>query len=132
MGKDNKTLIRILFVLYLLMVAYLCFWHFHNVSTVSKSVMGIPLDKVVHFLMFLPFPLLSYASYSHRFKGPWQAIAFILVIFLLGCAVAGGTEYVQSKLPYRTADPADFRADAIALCISSLAVFIWDMKRVRK
>ena len=130
MNKKQVITARILLVIYLFIVAFLCFWHFKNVSTVSESILGIPMDKIVHFCMFLPFPLLSYASWGRGFKGPWQALGFVLAVFFIGSAVAGGTELVQSLLPYRKADPADFMADALALCISSLAVFIWDMKRV--
>lgn len=131
MKKKTIMAARVLFVIYLITVAYLCFWHFTNVSTFQKYFLIFPADKVVHFLMFLPFPILAYAAFGRKFEGPWQAIGFVLLLFLIGCSVAAVTELVQSRIPYRSADPADFRADAIALCISSLSIFIWDLKRVK-
>jgi len=129
MTKNLKITSRILFAIYLIAVAYFCFWRFSNVSTITEDIFGIPIDKVVHFIMFLPFPFLAYASVGRKFDKPLKTIAFILVLFLLGCTVAAATEIIQGSLPYRTADPKDFRADAIALAASSLAVFIWDLCR---
>jgi len=129
MNKNYLSKVRLLFVLYLLVVAFLCFWRFNNVSTITEDILGLPIDKVVHFMMFLPFPVLLYASIGKVFLKPVKAIVFTLGIFLVGCIVAGTTEIVQGQLPYRSMDPADFRADAIAMAVSSLAVYIWNMRR---
>lgn len=129
MTKKKISIIRLLFVLYLIAVAFLCFWRFQNVSTVTEDIFGLPIDKVAHFFMFLPFPLLAYSSIGKKFGKPTMAIAFVLGLFLLGCAVAASTEIIQGSLPYRTADLTDFRADAFALAVSSLAVFVWDLCR---
>ena len=46
------------------------------------------------------------------------------VAFLGGCAYAAVTELVQSRLPYRSGDPADFRADFVALAACSVLILI--------
>ena len=86
--------------------------------------LGFDPDKVVHFLMFFPFPILAWLALGRRPSGPWPALGLTLLLFLIGCALAACTEIVQQFLPWRPADPRDFSADALALALSALIVFI--------
>ena len=127
----NKTLKILLFIIYLGMVAYVCFDNFDSLPDMSSTFLGIPKDKIVHFIMFFPFPLLAYMVFG-RFKTDWKAVLWTAVIFVAGCLLASLTEIVQSTLSYRSAEIADFRADCIALAISSIMVFILNVSRKRK
>ena len=111
-------------LLYILTVAYLCFGKLDSLPDVKRSYFGIDTDKIVHFLMFLPFPILSYFCAGRKFSSPWQAVLFTIVIFFIGCMVAAGTEMGQSLTNYRVSDPLDFKADALALALSSTVMFI--------
>ena len=123
--KRNTTLcFRILMILYIIALAVLCFGHFGSLPQIHSKILGLEQDKVVHFLMFLPFPLLSYYALGIQPSGPWKAIGLVLLIFLAGSLVAAATEIAQGFLPYREADPKDFLADTCALALCSLAVFI--------
>ncbi|MBQ7194748.1 MAG: VanZ family protein [Bacteroidales bacterium] len=125
MSKRSIIWARALFVLYLIALGFLCFWNFNKVPDVSFMLFGIiQFDKLIHFLMFLPFPVLFYLSVGQTPRKPWVLILYVLGVFLLGCIIAAGTEFGQSLTKYRHADPADFKADSIALAISALAVFI--------
>ena len=123
----RTTLFRILTVLYLGVIALLCFANFNSLPDVSRTLFGIPMDKVVHFLMFLPFPVLAFKSFRLRDKGVVATILIIVGIFILGCGIAWVTEYVQGKLPYRTMDLLDFRADRIGLACGSILTFIFSL-----
>ena len=59
---------RILFAVYLAAVLVLCFGKFPSSEDVPKYLWGIPTDKIVHFLMFLPFPVLAYLAFD-RYPG---------------------------------------------------------------
>ena len=48
----QRIAIRLLFILYIAGVLYLCFGHFDNTPSVPLTLWGIPTDKVVHFAMF--------------------------------------------------------------------------------
>ena len=123
---------RILFGLYLVAVAVLCFARFPESEDVPKSLLGIPMDKIVHFLMFFPFPVLACLSFG-RYPGKrWASVLRPAAALLCGCAFAAVTELVQSRLPYRSGDPADFRADAFALLLSSVLVLILILVQKRK
>lgn len=122
--KSRVLLSRILFVLYLAAIAFLCLTSSNSLPQLKTSFLGLPTDKVAHFLMFLPFPILFYLSSEWKADKFWKALLYTLLIFVVGCGVAAGTEYLQKLTPTRVADKADFMADAIALGCSSLLVFI--------
>ncbi len=120
----RTTIFRVLTILYLAAIAVLCFANFGSVREVPLTIFGIPTDKIVHFLMFLPFPVVAFFSFPLKKAGVVKTLLLIVGIFAVGCLLAWGTEYVQSKLPYRTMDPMDFQADAIGLICGSVAAFL--------
>ena len=123
---------RILFGLYLVAVAVLCFGKFDSAQDVPRALWGIPTDKIVHFLMFFPFPILACLA-SGGYRGErWQATFRTVIAFLAGCAFAAATEWVQTWLSYRSGDPVDFGADALALLLSSAIVLIIVLAKHRK
>ncbi|MBR0174543.1 MAG: VanZ family protein [Bacteroidales bacterium] len=132
MTTPKTILARILFFLYLAAIAFLCFMHVDKLPDVEKFLFGIPADKLAHFLMFLPFPILAYLAYDHLTNRFWSAVLFVAATFIIGALLAYGTEYVQGKLPYRSMDINDFKADALALAISSVFVFIIDVTHLQK
>ena len=132
MTRRQLVISRILAVVYLIAVAWLCFGRFDSTRDVPMDLWGIPTDKIVHFLMFLPFPFLAYFAFDRFTEKVWTSILWTTVSFLVGGAFAAGTEWVQSHLPYRTADPADFHADLLALAAGSVIVLILDISIQKK
>lgn len=120
------------FLLYIAAVLYLCFGKFSDLSSVPRSLFGIESDKLVHFLMFLPFPILFYMALGLCTAKPWHSILLALGILCLGTMIAAGTEYVQGLIPYRASDPADFTADFLALCISSVIILLIDLNKTKR
>jgi len=131
MITPKTFLARILFFLYLAAVAFLCFMHVDKLPEVQKYILGIPTDKIAHFLMFLPFPILAYLAYDHLTNKLSHAFFFALATLAVGILMAYGTEYVQGKLPYRSMDINDFKADALAIALSTVAVFIVDITHLK-
>lgn len=127
MDKGRRIFFGILLVAYIAAVAYLCFSTLQHLPHVSRYIWGIPTDKFVHFVMFLPFPVLTYLTFCPITRKLWKVILCLLAIFLVGCCFAASTEYIQKFLSYRTADLMDFKADTMALTISSTFVFILDL-----
>lgn len=126
--SSRAIIFRILMILYILAVGYLCFNNFKKMpDDLPKMLFGIPIDKVVHFCMFLPFPILGFFAFDHDKWSVIETIGKILELASFGCIFAGLTEIIQGQLPYRTQDIADFKADAIAICLASLIVFIVDI-----
>ena len=133
--KPNTTrsiIAKIIMLLYVVAVAYLCFANFHKLPDVPKTFLGIPMDKIVHFCMFFPFPILAFFAYDKLTETPWQALAALLCICAFGCIFAGLTEIIQGSLPYRSQDIHDFGADLLSIGISGLLVFLYDVSKMKK
>ncbi len=123
--KVRNVLSLILFIAYLGAVAYCCFGYFSDLPDVgSETFLGIPMDKVVHFIMFFPFPILCHLVFSGRArKRPYGTLISAGCVFLAGCAIAAATEIGQYYTEYRSCDVKDFIADCLALTLSSLVIF---------
>ena len=128
----RTTLFRILTLLYLAAVAVLCFAKFSSLPSVPGNFLGIPTDKIVHFLMFLPFPILALFGFKLKRPAVVKIVLIVVGLFIIGCLLAWGTEYVQGKLPYRNMDPRDFRADSLGLFIGSIMAFLLFVFTVKK
>ena len=133
MTHNQKILFRILFLLYLTGVLYLCFGRFDNAPSVEWSLFGIPTDKLVHFCMFFPFPILAFLAFDRYTETVRQTLTFVGVTLAVGLLLAVGTEWGQAHFTdYRSADPWDFVADTSALVVSSILVSIWDIRKQKK
>ena len=133
--KQNRTralIFRLAMILYVIAVAWFCFAKFQRLPDVPRTLFGIPIDKVVHFSMFLPFPILAFLAYDHLTETPWQALAALVSICAVGGVFAGITELIQEQLAYRTKDINDFGADCLAIGLSGLLVFTIDVLKMRK
>ena len=116
--------------IYILAICILCFM---NPSDMPDPELDIPgLDKLVHFMMFVPFPVLAFLTIEPQKKGFKTTLTFIILIFLIGCILATGTEYIQKLTAYRTFEISDIAADFIGLLIGSIITFLYTtLKKTR-
>ena len=133
-GDNSKTslmkrkftwLSRGLMLLYAMTVCLLCFTHFDGSINMNEEWFGIGKDKIAHFLMFLPFPILMYMAFHTHHGNPWRLIIFMTVTILIGAAAGAGIELLQMTTKYRSCDILDFRADCIGLLAGSFLVMIY-------
>lgn len=123
--KPERFLPKVLLVLYFIAVGILCFCRFDGGVDLPAFIFGIPQDKVAHFLMFLPYPILTTLA-LHSPKGqPKGLILFLLWIVIAGTLIAGATELVQGMTAYRSADINDFRADCIGIFTGSVITLVY-------
>lgn len=129
MGKaTTKTILsRILLALYVIAVCLVCFVSSSSIPSIQKYILGLPSDKVIHFTMFAPYPILAYLSFDHPAHKPWKSVAFVTLSMLAGLALAIFTEVIQYYLPSRSMDIRDFYADALAVVIFSVIVLVTDL-----
>ena len=131
--KKLRLIMRTLFFLYLAAVLFLCFGHFESAPSVPMSFLGIPTDKLVHFCMFFPFPILAFLAFDKYTETPQSTFLFSGLTFLVGLGLAFLTEWGQAHLTtWRSGDPWDFVADISALALSTLIVIIWDLSKQKK
>ncbi len=129
--STRALIFRVLMILYIFSVAYLCFSHLNNIPRVPRHFLGFETDKLVHFCMFFPFPILAFFAYDHLTQKPIQAFAAIITILAIGGIFAGLTEIIQGMLIYRSEDIRDYKADCLALSISAAIVFIIDLIQMK-
>ena len=116
--KKRDRLFFFLFILYLGVVLWCCFGNFQSLPDVQQEYFGIPTDKIVHFLMFLPFVFLCYMSFASLPKKASQALLLAIGALAAGVIMAIATEIGQSLTSYRSGDSMDFVADAAGLCLA--------------
>ena len=133
--KPNRTrsiIFSIATVLYIAAVGYLCFANFNKLPEMPRTLFGIPMDKVVHFCMFFPFPILAYLAYDKLTDTPLKAFGALISICAIGAIFAGLTEIVHGMLPYRAQDIHDYAADCLAIGLAGIITFIIDVSKMRR
>ena len=111
MKLNLRALWAVSFVLYVAAIAWLCFGNFQTNPDLPKDLFGIPLDKCVHFLMFLPFPVLgTFAFYNHSW---WRTLYWMT---LMSNIIATLFETFQTRInPTRFTDPTDLNANLLGI-----------------
>ena len=133
MTKRQVIWARILLGVYLLAILVLCFANFSSVPKVQDKIFGIPVDKIVHFLMFFPFPILAWFAFDKHSNTLSSTFLFTALTFIIGVVFAAATEFGQAKLTtWRSGDPKDLGADICALALASLIVLFLDIKKQRR
>ena len=133
MTRSQKIAFQVIFFLYVAGVLFLCFGHFEQTPSIEWSLFGIPNDKVVHFCMFFPFPLLAFLAFDRYTESVRSTLLFSGITLLVGILLAAGTEWGQAHLTdYRSGDPMDLLADGLALVLSTLLVIFLDIRKQKK
>lgn len=119
------------FCVYMTAVILLCLIRTDSLPELPTYILGIPLDKVMHFLMFLPFPFLGYMAFYPAEKSVWRETAILLILCLLGAGFAFSTEKLQALTAYRSFEPADLLADFTGIISGAVPVIIQIYRRRR-
>lgn len=127
-----KIIYRTVLLLYLGAIAFLCFSELKGLPSIHKTFLGIPADKLVHFVMFFPFPWIAYNAVDRKPKRIADIIAGVVSVCSVGCILAGITEIIQGTLPYRSEDMLDFATDCIAIGLCGIMILAVDIVRFRK
>ncbi len=120
MKQNARYIWAALFCIYIATVAYLCFAKPDNLPTVQPDLWGIPIDKVAHFMMFFPYPIVAYGTFRPFKNGLSSCLIILAVIYVAGIGLATGTEYLQGLSEYRSRDIKDFYADTIGMSCSAV------------
>ena len=83
MNRINKRIYIAAFIIYLIAVFVLCFIKGENLPEVERSIFGLPMDKVAHFIMFLPFPILASLSIIRKEHGIGRSLIVLAILTML-------------------------------------------------
>ena len=130
--KYRKQISLALFCLYIAAVAVLCFTQGEQLPELPKTWFGIPADKAAHVLMFFPFTILGYLSFTSEENSALQKAAVLAVLIAVGCGMAYATESIQRMLGYRAYEISDMKADMTGLCAGTLISILFIIFSLRK
>lgn len=125
----KKITAYMLLCIYLAAIIYLCFMKPDDLPEVPMTFFGLPLDKVVHFCMFAPFPILSFTAFYPKEATTWRQFMLLAVLVAFGAGMAYGTEQLQGMTDYRSYEMADFHADLTGLACGTAAVIAFILFR---
>lgn len=123
--RQHNPISIFIFCLYIAAVAYLCFARPDDMPQLPQLWLGLPADKVGHFLMFMPFPLLGYLTFEVNEMSVGRKLFLIAILIAFGAGLALGTEYIQARLEYRSSESSDLLADGIGLITGGIFTLIY-------
>ncbi len=125
MTEKNRRLIwRLVALVYLICLAVLCFGKFQSGTKLPTEIWGIPADKVVHFFMFLPAPIVFFYSLYKSNGKPLHFALFMVLTYVVVLLLAVGIEVGQSFTDYRSFEVLDIVADVLGLSLGTLFIVI--------
>lgn len=101
-------------------VLTVCLIRPESLPEVQPDLWGIPIDKVAHFLMFFPYPIIAYRTFRPTFSSRWIHLLVLAAIFAAGTGIAMGTERLQGMSEYRSFEMEDFYADILGMECSAV------------
>ncbi len=104
---------------YIAAILYLCLASWQGIPGMWKTFLGIQMDKVFHFLMYLPYPFLAFWAF---YKGKDGGL-FLLKVLLVGMAYGGAVELMQALFTdSRSAEWGDWLANTAGMGGSALLI----------
>lgn len=123
--EKKKLTARILLILYIITLCVLCFIRIEPGIDLGSAWLGLPKDKIVHFLMFLPYPVITYFAFRREKITPVPFILFMVSVIVTGIAIGAATEIIQGMTNYRSADINDLRADSLGVFSGALIILLY-------
>jgi len=140
---DRSLIHRLIFAAYISAVLALCFAD-SNLDTVTGSYInyintsvtvcsGFGNDKIVHLLMFFPFPILAIRAFGRNKKSLPQYMVSILVTLLAGILTGGVIELLQGVFGYRSCGIKDFCADCLGTLLgAALTLQLFVLNKIKR
>ena len=131
----RKAAFIALFGLYLAAILYLCLMKPDDMPQIELTFFGIPMDKLGHFIMFTPFPVLSYLMFYDRNRTIGGEFLIMTGLIAIGVGMAFLTEQLQAMTQYRTSDINDVYSDMTGLafgCVITIILIIIKRHHTRK
>lgn len=122
MKWNNRYVWILVLCCYFAAVLVLCLAHPLQIQVPDRRILDIPIDKIVHFLMFFPYPVIAYTAFKPARYGKWRHIMVLITIFCTGVGLAMSTERLQGLSGYRSYEITDFYADVIGMECSALMI----------
>lgn len=126
-GRKAVVCSTIIFVAYMAIIMFLCLAKFSSNGigfNLSDYFLGIHLDRIAHFTMFLPFPFICWLFLKYHVLINKNKTLRYTAILLLGILFAAIAECSQGLFTtYRDSDPFDFCANITGIVTGCVILF---------
>ncbi|MBR4882379.1 MAG: VanZ family protein [Bacteroidales bacterium] len=124
--RKTYIIVTALFLLYIAAVLCLCLLNLSDKTPeLPKYFLGIPMDKLAHFLMFFAYPVTGWLMLTYNKTIKMRQVFIFPVLLITGLLFAAFTETAQGLFTtYREPDNLDFVADAIGILSSTFLIRI--------
>lgn len=120
-------------VLILYIIASLYFLLTPVSVSLKKDLLSIPTDKILHFLMFAPYPLFFWIIFRYGKDNYVKRPINYIVIFLISISIGAVTEVSQTLLTVnRSGDIKDFFADVLGVTFTLIMLWIFEKPKKSK
>ena len=115
--RKTYIIVTAVFLVYIAAVLCLCLLNLSNKTPeLPKYFLGIPMDKIAHFLMFFAYPATGWLMLTYNKTLKMRQGFTFPVLLITGLLFAAFTETAQGLFTtYREPDNMDFVADAIGI-----------------
>lgn len=124
--RITYTAVSALFAAYIIAVLCLTLLDLSDKTPeLPKYFLGIPMDKIAHFLMYFAYPVAGWLllNYNKNIKIGQKHLFASLIIS--GLAFAAFTETAQGIFTtYRESDPLDFVANTLGIFTGSITIWL--------
>lgn len=123
--RKTYVIVTALFLLYIAAVLCLCLLNLSDKTPeLPKYILGIPMDKLAHFLMFFAYPATGWLMLTYNKRIRMRQGFIFPVLLTTGLLFAAFTETAQGLFTtYREPDNLDFVADAIGILSSTFLIW---------
>jgi len=126
--KNVRILFKVLFIIYICMVLFLCLYSFKESDIdLSSYIFGIRADRVAHFVMFFPYPFSAWLAVKGELRERFGKMSHAIVL-TSGVILALAAEALQSLTPARDTDPLDLASNIAAIISASIIIFALEKK----
>lgn len=132
--KKKYTFAFGLLIIYIAIVFFCCLYNFSSGTglDLDQHFLGIRMDRVAHFLMFLPYSFLCWGFIKFSHSRTFFARYITTTVIVSGVIIAIIAELSQELLTtYRDSDPWDLVANISAIIVGIIIITIFE-KRKRK
>ncbi len=119
-----KYTFHAVFYLYIALVLFASLYSFNDTKIdLSEYLFGIRVDRVVHYILFLPYSVtawLAFGSSLKKYSGRYSQIYLLISGFIISSL----TEYLQTLTPYRDFDIYDLTSNYLGVLSGSFFVYL--------
>jgi len=131
MIKNSPAILKSLFFTYI--IALICLMILTikpDQMEIPKQLFGIQIDKIVHFILFFPYPILAWLTFNSSLREKIKSWT-LFAIFISGLLLATITEFAQLFNSTRSFDPKDMIANYSAILAGIITIiFISLFKKI--